>query len=128
MMIKMRTAALCLAAAAALAGCGTSTSSGPGAISSQHSALKSAEANPSVEAAVAKAKKDVITPCIASTQGVTGFITCAKGKVPAAQRKTVGKCLAKAALADHKKGDSTYQVEQDMISVAGPACIAPALP
>jgi hypothetical protein len=115
--------ALVLAATPAAAACGPSHSGA----AAQHSALKSAEANPSVEAAVAKAKKDVITPCIDGSSGVSSFIGCVKGKVPKAQRKTVGKCLVKAALAD-KKGHTAYQAEQALINTSAPACVAPALP
>jgi hypothetical protein len=110
-----------------LAGCGTASSSGPGAVSSQHSVLRSAEADPSVKAAIDKAKRDVINPCIDGSTGVSSFIACAKGKVPKSQRETVGKCLVKGALAA-KKGHTTYEVEQALISTIGPACIAPALP
>jgi hypothetical protein len=123
MRITMKTAGLALAAALAVAGCG-STHSGAAV---QRSALKSAEANPTVEAAVAKAKKDVINPCIDGSSGVSSFISCVKTKVPKAQRKTVGKCLVKDALAD-KKGHTAYQAEQELINTSAPACVAPALP
>lgn len=127
-MIKMRTLAsvACLALTLAVPACAAGHAAS--GASAQHSALKSAEANPTVEAAIAKARKDVVNPCIASTSGITSFVNCAKNKVPPAQRKAVGKCLAKAVLADHKKGDKTYAIEQDLIGVSGPACIAPALP
>ena len=125
MRTAVRIAGLALAAGLAVTGC-TSSSHGSGA-AAQRSVVHSAEANPTVEAAIAKAKKDVVNPCIDASSGVTSFIACAKGKVPKAERKTVGKCLLKGTLAA-KKGHTAYQVEQALIFTIGPACIAPALP
>jgi hypothetical protein len=109
-----------------LAGCASSGSGKASAQASQASGvLHSATANPSVQAAIARAKKDVVNPCIDASTGPVSFKNCVYAKVPPAQRSAVKKCMAKALLADHI---STAAGKAKWLDTDVPACVGAVLP
>lgn len=120
-------ASVCITAAAVTAaGCSSTASSGAAAQRSQASGvLHSATANPSVEAAIAKAKRDVVNPCIDGSSGPVSFKNCVYAKIPKSQRHAVEKCVGKALLADHIK---TEAGKAKWLDTDVPACVGAAMP
>lgn len=128
--MRMGIAGLVLAGGLALAGCGASTSSGSGAQAARsqesqaHQVLQSATANPSVQAAIRKARTDVVNPCIDASTGPVSFKNCVYAKIPAAQRVTVRHCVEKALISDHI---STQAGKQQWLDTDVPACVGAVL-
>lgn len=108
-----------------LAGCASSHGSASAQASQAKGVLHSATANPSVQAAIAKAKKDVVNPCISASTGAGSFVSCVKAKLPKSQRRTAGRCIAKALLADHI---STQAGKEKWLDTDVPACVGAVLP
>lgn len=122
--------ALALTAVLSAAGCqsghGSKAESSASAQKSQaKQVLQSATANPQVQAQIAKAKKDVVNPCIDASSGPATFKNCVYAKVPKSARKQVRKCVGKALIADHI---STYAGKQKWLDVDVPACVGAVLP
>ena len=125
--MRMAAAGLTLVAGLALAGCASSShpSSSASAQESQaRQVLQSATANPSVQAAIAKAKTDVVNPCISASTGPTSFKNCVYAKVPAASRVTVRHCVEKALVSDHI---STEAGKEKWLDTDVPACVGAVL-
>lgn len=120
-----------IAVVLSIAGChsGGGTSAAASSAAAQRSqakqVLQSATANPEVQAAVAKAKKDVVNPCIDASNGPVTFKNCVYAKVPEAKRSQVRKCVGKALLSDHI---STEAGKAKWLDTDVPACVGAVLP
>lgn len=127
-MTKTITRYATLAAAGLIAASCSSASSGSGAQAGQ--SVRSAIAtNSAVQDDIARAKAQVVNPCIDASTGPKTFISCVVAKVPKDKRSSVYKCEIKASLRDHV---TTYDGRQKFLftepgaPAATPASATPA--
>lgn len=125
--MKLLTAiALGLLAGLAASACASSSSGSAHNPGAAHSVIASATADPQVQADIARAKTQVINPCVTRSTGPSTFIACVKAAIPKAQRAAVGRCLLKAGQADHP--GSSFDGKQKFLYTDAPVCAAAGLP